>query len=566
MGGANKMTGPSAGHSPPGFGVYVHYVLPKQYEDDPKNRQLWEERLKPDLEHAIHILNPTSEWQGRLWLFLDKAYTDLVAHRERSFRQWAEWMFGFGWLQAAIENDPRFEKRVTLVTGFQLQEDTDEFGKDLNPTVRDTLWEFLAGGQDRLLYDAPKFIEAIIRIRNIGRGVPMFRFDDDIFFYGSPARTSGAQTNSQRSRQCAIDTRINIYRLCRLYQKHIRDVRVHNFMFSGRCIDPIDECRFRSRGFCVRTPDDMNLLINGFATRSLQLAQVDSFLEGRLEFRKAAVRSFFKRLYRFGANPFLQVMSGAGLCISDGAILDLPPFSNMHLNVMWIDDHLKFALHHELLHFSRLFEASGASREARACFHQQRYSLDRNGWPVVNAQDMTWHVREYSPRLLMGCVVDAWLRKNPLLKLRWRKSKRDEEVMRSRHKKVMTNVGNEYARHFDGLLLRDGDDQQLRKTMWKQASARLEKINEFFGKPCFQGTFIEMFLRGDWRRELSDCKPDIAPNGFGAAFHDLAKELPDNTSGSPDLAASLVRLIDDMIRYIDFVRLWPTLVQMIRHR
>lgn len=39
----------------------------------------------------------------------------------------------------------------------------------------------------------------------------------------------------------------------------------------------------------------------------------------------------------FGANPLRACVSGSAFCVSDSLTLDLPPFSNFRLNVMWID-------------------------------------------------------------------------------------------------------------------------------------------------------------------------------------------------------------------------------------
>ncbi|MEW6233563.1 MAG: hypothetical protein AB1566_14805 [Chloroflexota bacterium] len=93
--------------------------------------------------------------------------------------------------------------------------------------------------------------------------------------------------------------------------------------------------------------------------------------------------------------------------LSDGAILDLPPFSNFQSNVMWIDDHLKWELHKALGHFAevKFAELWGAPVQR---VKDVELVKDRVLAGQGNLREYT--LGSYIPTLLWGIIVDGWIR------------------------------------------------------------------------------------------------------------------------------------------------------------
>src|SRR5207253_1420952 len=119
-------------------------------------------------------------------------------------------------------------------------------------------------------------------------------------------------------------------------------------------------------------------------------------------------------LTSIGAHPLYAVISGALLCLSEGAILDLPPFSNFRNNVMWIDDHLKYSLHRAMYHFTSGETLNSEPGLSDARLDDVRVTKARPGISALPA----YVLGTYLPTLLWGAIMDAWITNDPILKCR----------------------------------------------------------------------------------------------------------------------------------------------------
>ena len=581
----------------PLFAIFVHYTLEPDEAKNPIASGL-PGRLRGDLEYLNRLLQPDNGWQGFAFVFIDRGWTDYVslntdpAKAQWTFQEAFDLGLELGALRMHWEVHPELEKgRIRLITLADLRKFTNTLRETLPPEDKGKLAQYLVGERDTLLYDAPKVIEAAIRIANIGRQIPILRFDDDVIFHGvrhPNLEDPGAEEARARD---------SIERLCKEYKRLTDDPEISYFVFSGSYLDAETTNRFEQPASNLgKGKNDLCHALNGFATRAMQLAQedVDRTKEvvvslGKLQdpkdsqpFQKKrdklledtpvaisakAIGDFMRGLDKFGANPFLQVISGAGLCLSDGAILDLPPFSNMRQNVVWIDDHLKYSLHHELHHFGFCKDKQHVARVVEAPFAQARHPD-----PIakqVNLYNVRWHVCNYLPRLLLGCIADAWLRAD--VKLKHKLQDLDDKEFED----LFENVPKEYAKEFFDVVTRgwpddDGESKaKLEATLWRIAKKRLTELTEFFQLAIFKNTFLRLFAAGpgqEWADPWDKLgfSRSIVPEGLARAVDSLPDDAPkgnreadgENATSDLSLADSVQMLIEDFLQYMSFCAFW----------
>lgn len=568
--------------------VCVHYALKSPRDWEWKYRRLTVHyknvvsRLASDLCYLRRLLRPRRDdngqtWKGFAFVFLDPGWTNLLGGTSAAnlAALGADLMAEHTEIERLLaenENlgssaDPSRERIVTggnLVYLLQLL-DTAARGRG------ESFYRLFVGGAQTLRYDAPKIIEAAIRIANIGRGIPLFRFDDDVIFYG---RRSPEMSNEEERQAAADSAAENVLRLCQRYQDTLKDTSVRYFVYSGGYVAPPEG---------LETCDDNDpRLLNGFATRVLQLTQLPETRTPQSEdttegvIHAQVVKAFLENIAELGANPFRQVVSGAGLCLSDGAILDLPPYSNMHLNVMWIDDHLKYALHDELGHFGRWARTHHyhSARVSEAQFLQFRHARPKGG-PLFTYENVKWHIQTYMQRLLLGCVADAWLRAKPEVKHGTRLL--DEKSYNS----LVDSVPHIYGDTFMEVLPGGWDPSpgkptvdEFKQRLWEHGVARLRRTLECWSADVYRDTFLGLFARGHTHPrydEFRDVFPVRMPEGLAKAVEKLPslcraapRPPPQGTPDDPDLEQALATLVDDFVDYMALVQFWPFFVQSVR--
>lgn len=563
------------------YSLFVHYSLkPSELNQEglPNRIVLTDrgsERLERDVEFLKKILAPKDGWHGFAFLFLDPGWKELLAITDRYGP--AVLIQAVMELQQTVDHLVLGRVPIRFVTAARLVKLLGILEQNAGGS-EDRFSHFLVGREDRFQYDSVKVIEAVIRIANFGRNIPILRFDNDVLFHEGSDR--GRDLESVRK---------NILCLCRRYTELADHPDAHYFVFSGSYLPAkrIEAVQGGSNFECDEA-------LNGFATRVGQLALLPETADLRQPARLDlnAVREFLGTLWNVGANPFRQVISGAGLCLSDSAILDLPPYSNMREFVMWIDDHLKFALHHELRHFGQPGPDPTAATEhgplprigrvAEASFPQGRHPVAEGGFKLA---DVRWHTSEYLPRLLRGCIADKWLRENPRLK------RPAGDFERARWLGFLRR--GEYATYFARTLTSRTEEQaraKIRGKLWRKARERLQEIVTLWAKPAFRGTFLHLIVVGPTGPDGGDSRfshwqhlgfvPKICPGGLRQAVEELGEDPPrpaaarsgrrgrSKAARADRQALTLERLvadlIDDFIDYVDLVRFWKTFVQSTR--
>lgn len=437
-------------------------------------------------------------------------------------------------------------------------------------------------------YDTPKVVEAILRLRLLGTGVPVLRVDHDVLFRFNENEKVIGDLGLFKAVACAVQA----------YQLRLAQPTVSTFLFSASynakaLLDrtQLEKDRFEawSRAFATRIypaltadPEAVKRISRLPATEQNEHwnAYVETHLNERLarqfygltDNREKLETTPLEGLAAIGAHPFYAVISGALLCLSEGAILDLPPFSNFRNNVMWIDDHLKYTLHRAMHHFTSdeplELEEPGLSN---ARFED--VSVTKARPPVGNLPAYIFGT--YLPVLLCGSIMDAWITKNSILKYRlaaldaehrelWRKAQAQQDVSpRAPFPEAMlkTLSCGEFLKHdehdlevmleklaFDRLnvvrqlwaKLKNGDEETF-ASCWVQG-----KVEEVFGEECFV-----------------DCK-DRLWEGI-APGRPLSKTITSRRElNNTDLWYKINELCEDAVAYVHWTLRWPKFVQIVR--
>jgi hypothetical protein len=232
----------------------------------------------------------------------------------------------------------------------------------------------------------------------------------------------------------------------------------------------------------------------------------------------------------------------------------------MRQNVVWIDDHLKYALHHELRHFGFIFGTKQRARVSDAAFSQNRYFRgNSSSHPVFTLRDVAWHLQVYMPRLVLGCVADAFLRADPCLKNQFKNKTQFNAAMQ----KVPSAYGKALANHHGGSL-----DIQVRldlgKELWGIAQTRLKNLVDFFSG--FNGTFLAAWTDGKLGAAATEYVPMAKPSfreaveGIGNSPEFTAKR----TEYTGDLRNCVTILTEDFLDYIEYTHAWREIVYTVR--
>jgi hypothetical protein len=251
-----------------------------------------------------------------------------------------------------------------------------------------------------------------------------------------------------------------------------------------------------------------------------------------------------KGIASMGSHPETSVISGAALVLSDGAILDLPPFSNFRLNVMWIDDHLKYELHKALGHFEGKFGDDDAiPGRLDEHVYKDRLLAGQN-----NLRPYTFGV--YIPTLFFGIIMDSWIR---------------AENGKTSFVDVLENSlrRGTFSQNERDLLL---------KSLLQNALIRINQLMCDWSNLKTENnekSFAALWIESD-KNEIINILSDISPIpdekwlGWG-----LLKNPGTNNASSiddlkPEIAKCINELAEDMCNYIEWTLYWPNFVQSVR--
>lgn len=471
-----------------------------------------------------------------------------------------------------LAND--LHQRVRFVTPLDLEV---ILGR-VNAIFADSFQTYFVGPSRVIRYDTPKLVEAILRLRLLGNGVPVLRLDHDVIFrFEGNDRVSG-DLGLFKAVACAL----------RAYHLRLAKPTVATFLFSAS---------YNSRDLADHAePDRFKAWSRAFATRVYPALAVDSeaireecrkkeedqnwnrYLEANLD------ENLAKRFYglendlktlkvrrngglaQIGAHPLFAVISGALLCLSEGAILDLPPFSNFRDNVMWIDDHLKYSLHRAMRHFT-----SGESLDIEKGLNEARLDVvvTKARPPVRNLPSYVFGT--YLPTVLLGTIMDRWITEDSILKYRVRKLEPDDQdryrtARDSLDTAVLPSAMLEALSvgHFGNYA-----KARLRERLEEAAVERIEEVRQRWYplKTAEAQSFASLWAEGRVADVLPECfSGHVGDEIWKGIAPGRPMDRPLRTLS--DLSGPLVHRVDglceDAVTYIDWTLQWPRLVQIVR--
>jgi hypothetical protein len=487
--------------------------------------------------------------------------------------------------------------RLRFITAIDLH---GIFGRITNSEIADRLKAWIVGDTEGMRYDSPKIVEAIVRLRLLGSGVPVFRVDHDVLFRGEENWNKKNLEFSSTIGSCLT-----------AYQLRRDSPNLSSFIFSAsydhkvlRDTEASSDFHAWGRAYATRVfpalPVDQRMIDSTLETIRKNEKKAKKTLKGRVlekkqreieadawdcyatkSFNPAIARKFFgfngpdfvasdlAGIGQIGAHPMSSVISGAMLYLSDGAILDLPPFSNFSLNVSWIDDHLKYCLHRELHHLRRPRIKhginDGRSNKLLAYSKIDGVVMQKSGRKLQD--DLRKYIFDaYLPTLLRGAILDAWITPEPLLKYRL------EELAQKTDRDKLSKMLN--RRQPGGLLptalqraletCKFIPDATFKARLKESALKRMREVRKQWGELRDKG--VETFASAWAKGRAQEYCPDFLLNYPGIVLDPKVPIDADLTHVPllPLIMENLNDLIKDATNYINWTRDWPTIVQVVR--
>ncbi|MEN6374998.1 MAG: hypothetical protein ABFD75_09490 [Smithella sp.] len=531
----------------------------------PYNNKAWD--LLDSKAARLSECLKSQEAPGMLVVFLDVGWLSLLNTIGTDFDpvKMAEEFYRIDEIEKRVKKlKTDLKDRLRLVTAKTLNPILNNLRGNKPGLEATRLKNFLVGNDPGVRYDTTKVAEAIIRVRHLGSGIPVLRMDWDALL----------SDNTLDKRLLDVVTR-DITKYCNELSV---DHRIHSYMISGSYTQPKDKsiCEWDINDFNTAFATRMfpALILNQNAIRILNenannkekkdgelTEKLLSDYENNLFDCNTMIKYYGldspddpdKGLQRLGSNPRLSVVSGAGLVISEGAILDLPPFSNFRQNVMWIDDHLKYELHRALGHFSKV----------RSIIHSRNGDVEPSRHPdaevfkdrILAGQGnlRPYALGVYIPTLFWGILVDAWIRGEPPAP------------------KVQSPFVATLEKALKRGIFEKSDRGELKKELEKIAIKRINKVIELWSSlKCNKGqSFAELWVGGDKdniKEVLSGLKSqDEAENWLGWGLLKERKLTIDTLTDLREPIRKIVdQLMDDMCTYIDWTLEWPKFIQSVR--
>lgn len=518
--------------------------------------------LSDFLPDIVEILTGKTGRRGTLVLFYDAGWGAYLEELERAFStetQDREKDFGSSMCRSfnALLADNAWRRCVRVVGAKEVFE---FFANASGQAARDMFKWFMGRSKD-LLYDAPKVVDAILRIRAMEHPLPVFRIDQDVLFPVSVDERAHTVRNlapgprrQEWSRQLsrALDESLALFR------KINDNAHIGRNIFSCQYVYPSFEDSITGaleswgRGFATRIDPVRSI------ARPEQLVAPERFYGIAWNERAHTWRLGTSRmgLTAIGAHPLDSVISGALMYLSAGLLVDLPPVSVAGRPVLWIDDHLRWALHKALGHLE------GMPRDLWGHIGNGiRPSVAK--WRDVSiATD--WN---YMLTLLRGCIFDRWISASDFPKL---------------SQEAASGFGIDLARvprgYYDSTtrfitVLKhaiersvEPDDPADKKELWREleneAIERILTASRIWQQ--LPGTAVSQWLfePGGGNEDFLFQRGSVASNERNNL---AALEIKDiKESLNPRVLRDVEGLITDAIEYISWAVAWPKVMHMIR--
>jgi regulator of sigma D len=269
-----------------------------------------------------------------------------------------------------------------------------------------------------------------------------------------------------------------------------------------------------------------------------------------------------------GAHPLYAVISGALLCLSEGAILDLPPFSNFRNNVMWIDDHLKYSLHRAMNHFTsdETLNLEPGLSDARL----DTVTVTKARPPVSDLPGYIFGT--YLPVLLWGTIMDAWISNDSILKRRHASLHKEEKALWRKARSEQHNAPLPRAMLTTLSTGHFSNKADLITELEKSAVERIEKVRQLWAKLKRNGrqTFASYWAEGKVKKVFRDecfknCieKRNQLWEGI-APGRPLDQPITHVLDLSNAMSQKVQELCLDAAAYVGWTLHWPNFVQIVR--
>ena len=461
--------------------------------------------------------------------------------------------------------------RVRFVTAAGLYQIVNNLRGDRPGLEAKRLRRFLSGSGYGGTYDTAKVVEAIVHIHHIGANAPVFRLDWDVLFNDDTLKNPSGFQN-------AIKQVLTYYNNCN------NDPHIYSFLFSASYTRPTSSIK-------TWAPEEW---MGAFATRVFPALLAKKELldhpvpvpspvpssDRSLEtyFDNDTIQKFYGieenpsgtlkingGITEIGGNPLTGVISGALLCMSDGAILDLPPFSNFSQNVTWIDDHLKYDLYRELKHL-KVYQICDQPIEPRQVQGPNCQVTKARG----KIADIAYYVLGiYLPTLLSGCIVDAWIQPDSRPKINDRES--DKPGVFSQALQEALKRGHPPENEELEQLKKDLESTALERI--RTVVSQWEKLRDWNNQDTFASLWVgdPEIIKNNFHRHSRESKDlDTIQKagdkwvGWGIKKDSTVHSITSKADLNLGIAERLDRLIQDAIVYIQWALEWPKFVQSVR--
>jgi len=462
---------------------------------------------------------------------------------------------------------------------------------------------------EQTTYDAPKLMDAIMRLRGMGNDVPVFRFDEDVLFNEylkddmsmlATAVAAGVDDYNRAVKDPFTQDFVFSQKYSGMMADRTKDFLAWNEAYSTRpnpaflatpaMVDPSQWSEDGGWGSFNPTlemlqecADPETLMLFYGVTRvegepMLQTTQpaTDEDEDVRLEKDILVMGNTY-----IGAPPTVATISGAALCMGPGAALDMAPMIHTPLNIMWVDDYLLDQRSQELFG-TRQVPLPPNLGEARVI---KARSLPNN--------PAKFTLEKYMPTLFYGIIMDKWLLASPfgfLAKYPQHSSSKQSDLAKKELEEADAAPGTlikmeERVRNL-GKLLTEAELANFTDELWSSAGERMADVWwqwSHLPEPKVNGTATKTFASlwatgtvGSWpglekyaavetydKKGLGMVKPEYTEENKKVASR---ANLPPVTKAdmNPAMAEMLEALIETSINHLDWTLEWPDVVQAVR--
>ena len=533
---------------------------------------------KPFLERALKALENVADRLGAclnepdahgiLVLFVDPGWLSLLNTIGTDFNP-VKMAEEFGEIEkikkrvnTLLKDTPTLCDRLRLVTAETLYPILNNLRGGKPGLEATRLKKFLAGTEPGVRYDTTKVVEALVRVRHLGSGIPVLRVDWDALLNDetvSRLLSTLARSIPNFCSELAANHRVHSYVVSGLYDRPLKKPEGWNISDFNKA--------FATRIFPALVPTAAAILKLDEAAVIEDGVEQDCKLNSESEFTRI-VEPLFDRnvmikyygleksdegLPGLGSDPVKSVVSGAGMVISEGAILDLPPFSNFRQNVMWIDDYLKYELHRALGHFAQVSTTISVSDSLEAPCRHPSAKVYKDRILAGQGNLRIYTLGGYIPTLFWGILLDGWIRSegNP-------------------EERTPFVVALEDA--LKRGIFEDSERNRLRSALRELAITRINKVIRLWSALKSADdvpSFAALWVGGKDQsiRVVLGCLSEPKDKDQWLGWGLLKKQTP-NIKDLSELRESVRRiveeLIEDMCTYIDWTLEWPKFIQSVR--